>query len=69
MTNSKKNKEFSTARNLLRGVGSLLNVFSGYYHEPISRFVTRSDKSAMKSDWESIGNDFKIAIKKNKFAK
>ncbi|MFD2961025.1 MULTISPECIES: hypothetical protein [Olivibacter] len=49
----------------LKGAGSLLGIFGGYYHKEIMSLI-KSDKESLNGDWQNIADDFKKS--KNNFS-
>lgn len=50
---------------LVIGVGSVLNIYP-VYSKPDAKIYFHPDTQVLKSDWKSIGKDFKQAIEKVK---
>lgn len=48
------------------GVGSILNIFPVYSNPDKAITTCYPDTQVLKSDWQSIGSDFKSAIDKIK---
>jgi len=55
----------------LRGIGSIFDFCGDYYEFNTSKTAEEADKKALKSDWQNVGEDIKVAEKKfkNEFSK
>ncbi len=53
--------------NFLVGLGSVLNISGAYFKYNYSKSEEQADFKAIYSDWENIGEDFKLS--KEKFEK
>lgn len=51
--------------NYLKGAGSLLGIFGGYYHKELMSMI-KSDRDSLNGDWQKIADDFKKS--KNNFS-
>ncbi len=47
-----------------KGVGSIFSLCGNYYEFNASQTHEEADKKALKSDWENVGDDIKMANKK-----
>ena len=47
-----------------KGLGSVLNVSGNYYKFDYSKNGAEADKKAIESDWNIVGQDIKLAMKK-----
>ncbi|MFN6943507.1 MAG: hypothetical protein ACK4ND_01060 [Cytophagaceae bacterium] len=52
---------FSTS-SFLSGVASSINVFGNYYSYNYSISHEEADRKALQSDWNTVGNDVKVAL-------
>ncbi|MBU0568021.1 hypothetical protein KKC52_08230 [bacterium] len=50
-------------KNLLRGAGSVINIWPNSNHQQ-KAYPHKSDAEALRQDWERIGRDFRCAIGK-----
>lgn len=48
------------------GIGSIFNLAGNYFEFNYSKSSEESDRKAIESDWDMIGNDIKKATKKSK---
>lgn len=63
MKNSRKSK--LTKSNFIISLGSISNIFGGYFNnnaEQLSIIRDISDIKAIKSDWDAIGNDIREVL-------
>jgi len=56
---------FPTASFLL-GVGSCLNIAGGYYQYNAANSDNEADLSALRSDWNVVGEDIRTALRQAK---
>lgn len=43
------------------GVGSILNLFGGYFEKP--PYLNKTDEESLKSDWDSLKSDWDTVFK------
>ena len=53
--------------NFLVGLGSVLNIAGAYFDYNYSKSEKEADFKAMESDWQNVGDDFRMS--KEKFEK
>ena len=56
------NKSIYFMRSLIMGFGSLLAIGGSYYNSRLYDIVATSDADALRSDWKTVGMDFRKAI-------
>ncbi|MFY8187921.1 MAG: hypothetical protein ACOVLC_08180 [Flavobacterium sp.] len=47
-----------------KGIGSIFSLYGNYYEFNASKTYLEADRKALKSDWQNVGKDIKIAQKK-----
>ena len=55
---------YSTS-SFITGLGSVFNIYGSYYKFNYSRSSSKDDQHALKSDWDSTGEDIFDAMRKH----
>ncbi len=59
----------SSFKNLIRGMGSILNICPNTNYRKIINNSRRTDAEALRQDWNKVGKDLKSAIEKADYGK
>lgn len=63
MNTIRKRRNSTYADSFIRGIGSLLSVFSGFNDSRVQAKLCLTDRESLASDWKAIGNDVRRSVK------